>query len=92
MPDSENSRNNKLSIVIPVYNEKDTILDLLDRVLAIKLPDKEIIVVDDGSQDGTGEKIKNFSESVNSIKVVCHKKIKVKGLLYGADSLLQAVI
>jgi glycosyltransferase involved in cell wall biosynthesis len=60
MPDSENSRNNKLSIVIPVYNEKDTILDLLDRVLAIKLPDKEIIVVDDGSQDGTGEKIKKF--------------------------------
>ena len=74
MPDSENSRNNKLSIVIPVYNEKDTILDLLDRVLAVKLPDKEIIVVDDGSQDGTGE------------------KIKVRGLLYGADSLLQAVI
>ncbi len=53
MPDSENSRKMKLSIVIPVYNEKDTILDLLDRVLAVKLPDKEIIIVDDGSQDGT---------------------------------------
>lgn len=79
MPDSENSRKMKLSIVIPAYNEKDTILDLLDRVLAVKLPNKEIIVVDDGSQDGTVEKIKDFSESVNSIKVICHEKNKGKG-------------
>jgi glycosyltransferase involved in cell wall biosynthesis len=42
----------KLSIVIPVYNEKNTILDLLSRVRAVDIP-KEIIVVDDFSTDGT---------------------------------------
>jgi glycosyltransferase involved in cell wall biosynthesis len=44
----------KLSVVIPVYNEKNTILELLDRVRQVDLP-KEIIVVDDFSTDGTRE-------------------------------------
>jgi glycosyltransferase involved in cell wall biosynthesis len=45
-----------LSILIPVYNEKATVLELLRRVKAITLPlGKEIIVVDDGSTDGTRE-------------------------------------
>ena len=45
----------KLSIVIPVFNEKNTILELLKRVEEVRIPDleKEIIVVDDGSTDGT---------------------------------------
>ncbi len=44
----------KLSVVIPVYNEKATILEILRRVRAVDLP-KEIIVVDDCSTDGTRE-------------------------------------
>ncbi len=44
----------KLSVAIPVYNEKDTILELLERVRNVNLP-KEIIVVDDFSTDGTRE-------------------------------------
>jgi glycosyltransferase involved in cell wall biosynthesis len=42
----------KLSVVMPVYNEKNTILEILRRVQEVKLP-KEIIVVDDFSTDGT---------------------------------------
>lgn len=42
----------KLSIVIPVYNEKDTIAELVERVRRVEI-DKEIIIVDDGSTDGT---------------------------------------
>jgi len=42
----------KLSVVIPVYNERDTILEVLRRVQAVDLP-KEVIVVDDFSTDGT---------------------------------------
>jgi glycosyltransferase involved in cell wall biosynthesis len=42
----------KLSVVIPVYNEKSTILEILRRVREVNLP-KEIIVVDDFSTDGT---------------------------------------
>jgi dolichol-phosphate mannosyltransferase len=44
----------RLSIIIPAYNEEDTILEALRRVEAVKLPlEKEIIVVDDGSTDCT---------------------------------------
>jgi glycosyltransferase involved in cell wall biosynthesis len=44
----------RLSVVIPVYNERATIEELLRRVAAVPI-DKEIIVVDDGSTDGTRE-------------------------------------
>jgi glycosyltransferase involved in cell wall biosynthesis len=45
-----------LSVIIPVYNEKSTVEEVIDRILKIELPcEKEIIVVDDGSNDGTVE-------------------------------------
>jgi len=48
----------KLSVVIPVYNEKDTLQELLRRVERVKLPlEKEIIVVDDFSTDGSREMV-----------------------------------
>lgn len=51
----------KLSIVIPVYNEKGTILEIIKKAENVKLPlEKEIIIVDDGSTDGTGEILKNL--------------------------------
>jgi glycosyltransferase involved in cell wall biosynthesis len=46
--------NPTVSIVIPVYNEKDTILEILGRVLATDMS-KEVIIVDDASNDGTRE-------------------------------------
>ena len=48
----------KLSIVIPCYNEQATIHRILDAVHASPWPDKEIIVVDDCSRDGTRERLK----------------------------------
>jgi glycosyltransferase involved in cell wall biosynthesis len=46
----------KLSIIIPVFNEKNTMLEILKRVEAVDLPlEKEIIIVDDCSTDGTKE-------------------------------------
>lgn len=53
----------KLSIIIPVYNEAATIANLLDRVLAVVLPQfmtKELIVVNDCSTDGTAEVIQTY--------------------------------
>ncbi|MCM8778017.1 MAG: glycosyltransferase, partial [Candidatus Omnitrophica bacterium] len=44
----------KLSVIIPVYNEKSTILKIIKRVEDVPV-EKEIIVVDDGSKDGTKE-------------------------------------
>jgi dolichol-phosphate mannosyltransferase len=55
-------RYGKLSIVIPVYNEAATLGRLLEKVAAVKVPlDKEIIIVDDGSTDRSGEIARTFA-------------------------------
>jgi len=50
----------KLSVIVPVYNERNTIQEILRRVRAVDLGEisKEIIVVDDGSTDGTVDILK----------------------------------
>jgi len=55
---------NKLSIIIPVYNEKNTILKILQRIKEVDLGDieKEIVIIDDYSIDGTREILKEFTE------------------------------
>ena len=52
----------KLSIIIPVYNEKITILKLLESVERVNLAglEKEVVIVDDFSTDGTREVLKNL--------------------------------
>ncbi len=51
----------KLSVIIPVYNERDTIEEIIRRVRAVDLDlEKEIIVVDDGSTDGTREVLQSL--------------------------------
>ena len=51
----------KLSIIIPVYNEKGTVLELVRRVRAVALPlEREIIIVDDFSTDGTRDLIRGL--------------------------------
>lgn len=69
----------KLSIVIPAYNEKETIEEILKRVHEVEIPlKKEIIVVDDGSSDGTRDILKNLKDKFN-LKLVFHKENKGKG-------------
>ncbi len=69
----------KLSIVIPVFNEKNTIKEILRQVRAVDLGDidKEIIVVDDCSTDGTIDILKLEVDS--SLKVLHHKQNQGKG-------------
>lgn len=66
----------KLSVIIPVYNEKDTIEQIIDKVIDVPL-DKEIIVVDDFSTDGTREILKNLK--YDNVTTVFHDKNKGKG-------------
>jgi dolichol-phosphate mannosyltransferase len=53
----------KLSIIVPAYNEAQTIVGVIDRILAVDLGDleREIIIVDDGSDDDTGQLIDRSS-------------------------------
>lgn len=70
----------KLSVIIPVYNEKETISRLIQRVQAVAV-DKEIIIVDDGSKDGTSEVLKKIAllHSPKDLKVVFMEKNSGKG-------------
>lgn len=69
----------KLSIIIPVYNEKVTIEEILRRIQCFPI-EKEIIIVDDGSTDGTDKLLENLVESPNnSICVIRHETNKGKG-------------
>jgi glycosyltransferase involved in cell wall biosynthesis len=68
----------KLTIVIPCYNEAGTIEDIIQAVKASPVKDKEIIIVDDFSKDGTRELLKEkFSKLVD--KVVYHEFNQGKG-------------
>jgi glycosyltransferase involved in cell wall biosynthesis len=67
-----------LSVVIPVYNEKDTIEEILRRVRAVPIP-KQIIVVDDYSSDGTREILARLEKAHGDLKVVYHVVNQGKG-------------
>jgi len=67
----------KISVVIPAYNETQTIRKILARVQDTNLVD-EILVVDDGSTDGTRDVLKELDGS-GSIRVILHEKNQGKG-------------
>lgn len=69
--------NFKLSVIIPVYNEKDTIEEILRRVQRVRI-NKEIVVVDDFSTDGTRETLQKLA-ATNELRVLFHPKNRGKG-------------
>ncbi len=70
----------KLSVIIPCYNERATIATLLERVFGSSYPDKEVILVDDCSTDGTRELIREeLSAAYPEMKVIYHEQNRGKG-------------
>jgi glycosyltransferase involved in cell wall biosynthesis len=71
----------KLSILMPVYNEKDTIMPILDEVIQAQTPgvEKELIIVDDGSTDGTRELLQALDTSKYYARIILHDKNMGKG-------------
>ncbi len=73
----------KLSIVIPVFNEENTIDELVERVEAVDLAplgvEKELVIVDDGSSDRTDDHITALDAKYHNIKLVCHETNRGKG-------------
>ena len=67
----------RLTVVIPVFNEVDTVISVIERVRATQLP-LEIILVDDGSQDGTREKLEKLPQS-EDLRIILHPENRGKG-------------
>jgi glycosyltransferase involved in cell wall biosynthesis len=67
-----------LSVIVPVYNERNTVGEIIRRMRLVDLPiDREIIVVDDGSSDGTDKILAALQDS--TIRVVSHETNRGKG-------------
>jgi dolichol-phosphate mannosyltransferase len=71
----------KLSIIIPVYNEEKTVGKLLNSLVSIRLPVKQVeyIIIDDGSTDASASIIKKFCLQNSKFTFIEHKKNKGKG-------------
>lgn len=71
----------KLSIIIPVYNEEKTVAQVLEKVNIVKFIniEKEIIIIDDGSNDNTKEEIEKNIPKIKNIKFIKHKQNQGKG-------------
>jgi glycosyltransferase involved in cell wall biosynthesis len=68
----------KLSVIVPVYDERNTVVEILRRMRQVALPvDLEIIVVDDGSTDGTRDVLRQLADS--TVRVVMHEANQGKG-------------
>src|SRR5579871_3048044 len=68
----------KLSVVIPVFNERHFIEEIIARVQAVPIP-KEIVVVDDGSSDGTRAILDRIGRAMDNVRVVLHAVNQGKG-------------
>lgn len=66
-----------ISVVIPVYNEKTTLCEIIRRVEAVDMR-KEIVLVDDGSTDGTRDALREY-ENREGFQVVYHDRNRGKG-------------
>jgi 2-polyprenyl-3-methyl-5-hydroxy-6-metoxy-1,4-benzoquinol methylase len=72
----------KLSVVIPVYNERFLIRELLARVLAVRVPEiaeLEVVVVDDGSRDGTRDILRALAGGEPRLHYIEHERNQGKG-------------
>ncbi len=66
----------KITVIIPVFNEKETLQQILEKVKNVNI-EKEIIIVDDYSTDGTREILEKIND--NNVKVIYHPENKGKG-------------
>ncbi len=74
------SKLRKLSVIVPVYNERNTLVEIVRRMRAVELPDnveREIVIVDDGSDDGTRAVLQQLGD--NTVRIVLHERNRGKG-------------
>ncbi|HTK14750.1 MAG TPA: glycosyltransferase family 2 protein [Acidimicrobiia bacterium] len=70
----------KLSVIVPVFNERNTVVEVVRRMRAVELPDgieREIIIIDDGSGDGTRDVLRQLGDS--TVRILVHEENQGKG-------------
>ena len=78
-PPDPNAPKPSFGVVIPCYNEVNTVKDIVQRVLAVDIVD-EVVIVDDGSTDGTVEALKEIeAEKHSRVTIVYHQRNQGKG-------------
>jgi glycosyltransferase involved in cell wall biosynthesis len=82
MPPPAHQEDLVLSVVIPVYNERFLVRELLRRVCSVRIPQLrglEILVVDDGSTDGTREILDEIASATAEMRLILHERNQGKG-------------
>jgi glycosyltransferase involved in cell wall biosynthesis len=75
---AEPKRYQKLSVIVPLYDERNTVVEIVRRMRAVDIPlEREIVLVDDGSTDGTREVLRQLVDS--TVHVVDHERNRGKG-------------
>jgi glycosyltransferase involved in cell wall biosynthesis len=78
VPDVDTGGYRKLSVIVPVFNERNTVVEIMRRMRAVELPiDREFVLVDDGSSDGTQQVLAQLGDS--TVKIVKHPANRGKG-------------
>ena len=67
----------QLTLVIPTYNEAENLPSLIENLVEISIPDLKIIIVDDGSPDGTGQMAEELAEQMPGNMTVVHRAGKL---------------
>jgi glycosyltransferase involved in cell wall biosynthesis len=67
-----------LSVIVPVYNEKNTVREILETIRRVPV-EKEIVVVDDGSSDGTRKLVSDLYGHERQMRLIFHEKNAGKG-------------
>ena len=69
----------KTRVMIPTYNEKENIRNLIDKILKLRIKDLDIVVVDDNSPDGTSEIVNKIAKKNKNVHLLLRTKDKGRG-------------
>jgi glycosyltransferase involved in cell wall biosynthesis len=78
VPEIDTGGYTKLSVIVPIFNERNTVVEIMRRMRVVELPiEREFILVDDGSSDGTRQVLQQLGDS--TVRVISHPANRGKG-------------